>query len=171
MLRVDNPLNQKCIDSEFSQRCLAAGSYCTDCVREEDKAISGGGDSPSTSAHPGLAARKFLRAHESYEELGLASPGEIIGAGILNELSAHAAATTRDALWYEAHGSTGGNPVCIRPCVWQAGQRVLTIAALESMLSRNELGVPAEMLARFQATIVELSESAAPPARVFHVRD
>lgn len=171
MLRVDDPFDQKYIDTEFGQRCLAAGSHCTDCVREEDKAIWEVGDAPSSSAHPGLAARKFLRAHEIYEELGLASPAEIIGVGILKELSAHVTATTRDALWYEAHGSTGGNPVCIRPCMWQAGQRVLTIAAVESMLSRNELGVPAEMLARFQATIVELSEAAAPPARVFQKRD
>ena len=155
MLRVSDPMVQKYIDSEFGQRCLNEGTHCTECVREEDREIWGVGDEPSSSAYPGLAARKFIRAHEIYEELGLASPVEITGAGILKELSAHTSAETRDALWYEAHGSEDGTPVCIRPCMWQAGQYVLEIAILESMLQRKELGIAPEILSRFQARIAE----------------
>ncbi len=155
MLRVSDPIVQKYIDSEFGQRCLYEGTHCTECVREEDKEIWGVGDAPSSSAYPGLAARKFIKAHEIHEELGLASPAEITGVGILNELSAHTTAKTRDSLWYEAHGSEGGIPVCIRPCMWQAGQDVLDIAILESMLQRKELGIATEMLSRFLARIAE----------------
>lgn len=155
MLRVSDPVVQKYIDSEFGQRCLYEGTHCTECVREEDREIWGVGDEPSSSAYPGLAAQKFIKAHEIYEELSLASPTEIIGAGILNELSAHTTAKTRDALWYEAHGSGGGIPICIRPCMWQAGQYVLDIAILESMLQRKELGIGTEMLSRFLARIAE----------------
>ncbi|MDE2903062.1 MAG: hypothetical protein OXP73_08525 [Chloroflexota bacterium] len=171
MLRVDDPFDQKYIDSEFGQRCLAAGTHCTDCVREEDRAIWGVSDAPSSSAHPGLAANKFMRAHEIYKELGLASPAELIGVSILKELSAKAPAKTRDALWYEAHGSTSGNPVCIRPCMWQAGQDVLEIAAIESLLVRNELGISAEMQSSLRARVSELDGSAAPADQDFHKRD
>ena len=157
MLRVSDPdpMVQKYIDSEFGLRCLNEGTHCTECVRVEDREIWGVGDAPSSSNYPGLAARKFIRAHKIYEKLGLASPTEIIGAGILRELSAHTAARTRDAFWYEAHGSEGGIPVCIRPCMWQAGQDVLDITILESMLQRKELEIATEMLSRFLVRIAE----------------
>ena len=112
-----------------------------------------------------------MKAHEIYEELGLASTAELIGVSIFKEISAQAPTKTRDALWYEAHGSTGGNPVCIRPCMWQAGQDVLEIAAIESLLVRNELGISAEMQAHFRARISELEGSAAPADQDIHKRD